>query len=246
MKLTGIWIICISLLFCLKTQAQQSGQQSTMLSEVSIPYLDTLIKIAKANNPRHKIYAKQVDIATNNVNRIKLSWLDGLGLYYIYLPPGVIAIDSIKQNNTPYATTRTKTSNVPFQFGFSLNIGSLFSKPAQINALKGQREVSRLEQDEYDLTIESNVKQLYYRYIQQVTLLRKRIQQESDTQTILTSVKSRFERGQETFDNVSKAQILYNQQGQDRINTEAEMLISKAQLEEILNKKLEAIILEVK
>ena len=244
MKLTGIWILCVLLLNFSNTQAQQAAPQS-MMTEISLPYLDTLIKIAKAYNPRHKIYAAQVGIAQNNLNRIKLSWLDGLGLYYIYLPPSVAVIDSLHRNQI-ITTTSTKIKNTPFQLGLSLNLGSLFQKLAQINALRGQREVSRLEQQEYELAIESNVKQAYYRYIQQSTLLRKRIQQESDTQTILTSVKSKFERGQETFDNVSKAQILYNQQGQDRINTEAEMLTAKAQLEELLNKKLEEIILEVK
>ena len=241
MKLIGIWILSILFFNFSTVQAQQS-----MMDEVSVKYLDTLIKIAKANNPRHKIYEAQVGIAQNNLNRTKLSWLEGVGLYYIYLPPSVAVIDTLHQVGTsPYATT-TRSKNNPFQFGFSLNLGSLFQKPAQINALKGQREVSRLEQQEYDLTIESDVKQAYYSYIQQVVLLRKRTQQEADAQIMLTSVKSRFERGQETFDNYTKAQLLYNQQGQDRITTESQMLTAKAQLEELLNKKLEEIILEVK
>lgn len=240
MKLTGIWIFFTLLLCFSKANAQQS-----MMDAISVPYLDTLIKIAKANNPRYKIFATQVGIAQNNLNRIRLSWLDGLGVYYIYLPPTVTAGSTIP-GGPVIPPTSTKSTNSPFQFGFSLNFGSLFQKPAQINALKGQKEVSRLEQQEYDLTIESNVKQAYYRYIQQLTLLKKRTQQELDTQTILTSVRSRFERGQETFENYSKAQILYNQQGQDRITTEGEMLTAKAQLEELLSKKLEEIILEVK
>ncbi|MBE7171081.1 MAG: TolC family protein [Williamsia sp.] len=241
MKLIGTGLLCILLITGFSTaKAQQS-----MLDEVSVKYLDTLIKIAKANNPRHKIYAAQVGIAQNNLNRVRLSWLEGIGLYYIYIPRSVAVIDSIR-GGTPYATTSTKVNSNPFQFGFSINLGSLFQKPAQISALKGQREVSKLEQQEYELTIESNVKQAYYKYIQQVVLLRKRTQQEADGQIMLTSVKSRFERGQETFDNYTKAQLLYNQQGQDRINTESEMLTAKAQLEELLNKKLEEIILEVK
>ena len=240
MKLTGIWILCVFIFNVTPVQAQQS-----MMDEVSVKYLDTLIKIAKANNPRHKIYEAQVGIAQNNLNRIKLSWLEGVGLYYIYLPPSVAVIDSL-HNNQVVTTTSTRAKNTPFQFGFSVNLGSLFQKPAQINALKGQREVSRLEQQEYELTIESNVKQAYYTYIQHVVLLRKRTQQESDAQIMLTSVKSRFERGQETFDNYTKAQLLYNQQGQDRITTESQLLTAKAQLEELLNKKLEEIILEVK
>ncbi len=99
--------------------------------------------------------------------------------------------------------------------------------------------MSILEKQEYALTIEADVKERYYKYIQQIILLKQRTQLSLDAQTMLTSVSSKFEKGQETYDNLSKAQFFYNQQRQDRVNTEAEMLIAKARLEELLNKKLE-------
>ncbi len=204
--------------------------QETMMNEISMQYLEKLIQTAKENYPRNKIYAKQVEIAENNLKKIKLSWFDGLGVYYIYLPPSA-AGGAIPPTS--------KNTSSPFQFGFSLNFGSLFQKPALINAQKGERDVSILEQQEYALTIEADVKERYYKYIQQIILLKQRTQLSLEAQTMLNSLRSKFERGLETFDNLSKAQIFYNQQNQDKINTETEMLIAKAHLEELLNKKLE-------
>lgn len=203
-----------------------------MMDEVSTAYLDTLIKIAKDSFPQYKIYQKQAKIAQNNLNKVKLSWFDGLGVYYLYLPP----------TSTPGTVNPTNNFN-GFQLGFSLNVGSLLQKPAMINAARGQRDVARLEKDVYDLNIEAIVKERYYKYIQQVALLRQLAQVAVDAQTMLNSARSKFEKGQETFDNLSKAMVFYNQQNQERINIETDLLITKAQLEEILNQKLENIVL---
>lgn len=228
MKPIGIGILLILLFSFSKVMAQRS-----MMTEISAPYLDKLIQTAKDNYPRHKIYTKQIGIAESNLNTVKLSWFDGLGIYYLYLPP-----------NAAGGTVNPTTNRSGFQLGFSLNVGALLEKPSQINAAKGDRDVARLEKQEYELTIEADVKERYYKYIQQLTLLKQRTQLALDAQTMLTSARSKFERGQETFQNFNQALVFYNQQNQDLINTEAEVLITKAQLEELLNKKLEEVKLE--
>jgi len=220
----------IVLFILLFTFFSKVNAQETMMNEISVPYLEKLIQTAKQNYPRHKIYTRQIGIAENNLNKIKLSWFDGLGIYYIYLPPS-------SAGGTIPPTSKNTSS--PFQFGFSLNFGSLFQKPALINASKGERDVAILEKQEYELSIEADVKERYYKYIQQIILLKQRTQLSLEAQTMSNSLRSKFERGLETFDNLSKAQIFYNQQNQDKINTETEMLIAKAHLEELLNKKLE-------
>lgn len=225
-----IWILFIFLLSFTKVRSQRS-----MMDEISVPYLDTLIQIAKDNYPRVKIHTKQIDIAKKNLNKIRLSWFDGLGIYYLYLPPNIAGGS---------ATVNPTTNRSGFQLGFSFNIGSLLEKPAQIKAAKGDRDVAKLEKEEYNLTLEADVKERYYNYILQLTLLKQRTQLALDAQTLLTSVRNKFERGQETFESFNRTQVFYNQQNQDKINTEAEMLITKAHLEELLDKKLEDIKLE--
>jgi outer membrane protein TolC len=231
MRQIRIWI-----LFVLLISFSNVKSQGSLLDEVSAPYLDTLIKIAKDNYPRNKIFTKKIGIAKSNLNKIRLSWFDGLGVYYLYLPP----------NNVGSSTVNPTNSRNGFQLGFSFNIGSLLEKPAQINAAKGDMAVARLEKEEYLLTIEADTKERYYKYILQVTLLKQRTQLTLDAQTMLTAVRSKFEKGQETFEIFNKAVIFYNQQNQDKITTESDMLIAKAHLEELLNKKLEDIKLEAK
>ncbi|MDQ6901614.1 MAG: TolC family protein [Bacteroidota bacterium] len=225
--LTGI-LYSVIIASCLNVSAQK-----TMMDEVSIPYLEKLIEVAKLNYPRHKIFAKQIGIAQSNLSKIQLSWFDGLGVYYLYLPP-----------NSVGNTVNPTTNRSGFQLGFSLNFGSLLEKPAQIKAAKGDKQVAVLEKDEYDLTIAEQVKERYFKYTQQVTLLKLRAQLLLDAQTLVTSSRNKFEQGQESFENYNKIQTSYNQQNQDKITSEAEMLIAKAQLEELLNKKLEDIKLD--
>lgn len=225
MGITVIFLCCF-----LKGSAQGS-----MMDEVSEPYLAKLIKTAKENYPRQKIHLKQMKIAQNNLNKISLSWLDGVGIYYLYLPATAAGgtINPI-----------TSKTGGGFQFGFSFNIGSLLEKPAQINAARGERDVATLEKQEYELNIEADVKERYYKYIQQHILLKQRTQLVLDAQTMLNSVRSKFERGQETFGNFTNALVFYNEQNQGKINTETEMLVTKSHLEEILTKKLEDIQLD--
>lgn len=220
----------IILTFCCLLLGSVTVAQRSMMEEVSGPYLEKLIALAKANYPRLKIHTKQVSIAEKNANKLKLSWFDGLGIYYLYLPPTAAA-----------GTINPVTSGGGFQLGFSFNVGSLLQKPAQINSAKLQVDVSKLEKQEYELNIAANVKERYYKYIQQLILLKQRSQLSQDAETMLTSARSKFERGQETFEVYSKALVFLNEQVQGKINTETELLIAKAQLEELLNVKLEEI-----
>ena len=223
----------------LETQAQQS-----MLEEISTPYLDTLIKIAKKNYPGQTIHTHNITIAQYNLTKAKLSWFEGLSLFYLYLPSakGDTLSSVIPTTGSPVNTIYQARAGGT-QLGISVNIGSLFQKPSGVRVARKQQEVAVLEKKEYELTLEADVKERYYRYIQQVTLLKRRASIVLDAETALTSVRSKFERGQETFDSYNKALVFLNQQVVDKINTENEMLTAKAHLEEMLDQKLETIIL---
>jgi len=227
MKFKGTPFLFVLLFSCSVSMAQRS-----MMDEVSVPYLDTLIMIAKNSYPGHKIFTKQIGISEHNLNRVKLSWFDGLGVYYLYVPPA---------NSQTGTGINPVTSRNGLQLGFQLNIGSLLYKPAQINAAKGDRDVAILDKEVDALKIEADVKERYYKYIQQVAIMKQLSQMLLDAQTMLTSVRSKFERGQEPFESYSRALVYYNEQNQAKINIEAELLIAKARLEELLNQKLENI-----
>lgn len=200
--------------------------QETMLTEVSYTYLDTLIKIAKQNYPKIKVFDKKVTIAEKNVGRTRVSWLDAINVSYLYNP-----------NNTFNIATPTFFSG--FQTGITLNVGLLLQKPYLIKIAKNELDISRYEREEYNLNIEALVKERYFLYIQHQTILKARMQNAQDAESILKAARYRFEKGEETLQNFNIALMALSTQNQGKIEAEAQLLIAKAYLEEIIGKKLE-------
>lgn len=200
--------------------------QETMLTEVSYTYLDTLIKIAKQNYPKIKVFDKKVTIAEKNVGRTRVSWLDAINVAYLYNP-----------NNTFNVARPTFFSG--FQTGISLNVGLLLQKPYLIKIAKNDLDISRYEREEYNLNIEALVKERYFLYKQNQTILKARMQNAQDAESILKAARYRFEKGEETLQNFNIALMALSTQNQGKIEAEAQLLIAKAYLEEIIGKKLE-------
>lgn len=217
-------LLFIFLLLFSKVYAQKS-----LLDDVSVPYLDTLIKIAKENYPRIKALDQEITVAQNTVNRAKISYLDLLGIYYFYTPQRT---NSNIEN--PYFLNG-------FQVGFSFNIGTFLQKPYTVKISKNQLSIAKFQKDEYGLNLEANVKNRYYNYIQRVSIVKLRSQAVLDAQSSLSFIRNRFERGQETLDNYNRTLADLNTQNREKIIAESEMLSAKAFLEELLNKKLEEI-----
>jgi outer membrane protein TolC len=77
--------------------------------------------------------------------------------------------------------------------------------------------------------------------MQQVTILRLRIQALQDAEVILQSVRNKYEKGEETFEHYTTALTAHSNQSQQKLGAETEMLIAKANLEELIVSKLEDI-----
>ena len=219
-----IFCFIFSFLFCfVNVNAQES-----MMSEVSNSFLDTLIKIAKDNYPKMKAFDKRISIAENNVKKTKISWFETLNTSYLYNPGS-----SFNLINPSFFNG--------FQFGVSINVGSILEKPFQIRNAKKELEITKYEKQEYDLNLEALVKERYFIYIQQQTILKSRMQSAQDQENILKSVRYKFERGEETLQNYNMVLIGFSTQNQQKIVAEAEFLIAQAHLEEIIGKKLKDI-----
>lgn len=202
--------------------------QETMITEVSYVYLETLIKTAKENYPKVKIFDKRITVAENNVGRTRVSWFDAINLSYLYNP-----------GNTFNVANPSFFSG--FQTGIILNIGVVLQKPYQIKMARNELDIRRYEKDEYNLNIEALVKERYFLYVQQQTLLKARMQSAQDAENILKVVRYRFEKGEETLQVYNDALIFFSNQNQSKIEAEAQLLIAKAYLEEIIGIKLENI-----
>jgi outer membrane protein TolC len=221
MKRSTILILSICLAFGMKTKAQ-----SSIMTEISYPFLDKLVQLAKENYPRIRTYEKQINIAEINVKKAKNSWFDVLSFAYM------------RNKNVGATHANTYLLN-GYQYGLNINVGSLLEKPLQLKTAKQELEIAYHEKDEYNLNIEANVKERYFTYIQELTTLKIRMKAVQDAESILKLISSKFEKGEESFDNYNKALAANSNLTEEKIKAESSMLIAKAHLEELVGKKLE-------
>ena len=210
--------------------------QTTMLPDISPAYLDKLISIAQQNYPAVKANQAKVEEAQANVSKANISYLDVLSVSYIYQPQGFLGINTVGNANGSSGSYGTFNG---VQAAVTFNIGSFFEKPAEVKAARRELAIASDAQAEYLLTLTNNIKKRYYTYVQQIANLKLLTQTTNDAQEILSSEKHRFEKGEVTFEEFNRAQLNLTTSYQQKILAESNLLIAKADLEELLGEKLE-------
>lgn len=205
-----------------------ANAQETMIPDVSPAYLERLVKASRANYAKFKWTSAKVNTAEIGVNRAKLSWFDFLQVSYYYTP----SVQNEVTNNTGYNSNG-------YQLGFFMNIGNILQKPAVVRQAKSDVLVARFDKEVVDMNIEAQVKQRYYTYVSRMNILKLRSSVQADAADLLKSLKFKFEKGQITFESYNQARISYSGITQEKITSEAEMLIAKSSLEELLGTSIE-------
>jgi outer membrane protein TolC len=207
--------------------------QESILGEISIPYVEKLIATAKANYPRVKGFDSQINIAKSDLSGVKASWLEPFSFQYV------------ARSNEPAANTvidlQTADLLTGYQFGVSINPGSLFAKPSQIKRAKEQVKLAEINHSEYMLQIESQVKTRYYTFLQLQRSLSLINNAYKDAQSNYNTIKYKYERAEATFLEFNSASSALNSALQAKLQLEANYLSAKAALEELTVKKLEEI-----
>lgn len=216
--------LCFIVLALGKVQAQ-----NTMLTEVSYPYLEKLIQLAKENYPKMKSFEKEIALKETNVKKAKASYLDVFNFAYM---------KSVNPAQTPHTQTYLLNG---YQYGINLNFGSILQKPTNVKAAKQELEISYLERKEYNLLLENTVKERYYTYVKELTSLKLSMKAAQDSENMLKLITNKFEKGEERFESYNEALKTYSNLVQDRISAESTMLIAKANLEQIIGLKLEEV-----
>jgi outer membrane protein TolC len=204
--------------------------QESMVPDISYSYLDTLIDVAKAHYPQMKIMVEQVAISKTDIHKTEVGWLDALNISYFYRPADNTVVNPVD----PYIFNG-------YQLGVNVNIGSLFQNPFAVKEARDKYKVAKLEEEQYNLTIEAEVKKRYFTYIAQKDLVKLRSKAQADAADMVKQLKYKFERGEANFDDYNKALMAETEQDQFEITAESEMLIAKSALEEMLGEKLENI-----
>ena len=218
-------ILCLGLaLYSSNLQAQES-----MMSEISYVLLEKLIATAKENYPRMNSFKSRQAIAKSNITSQKSAWLDGLSFSYIYQP-----------NNTLTNIANPSFFN-GYQVAISFSVNSLFQKSGAVREAKETLKLVQYEEDEYNLTIEAEVKRRYFSYVQTLSALRLQTKIAGDMLNISKDFKTRYEKSEILFSDYTQSQTAYSGALQAKIVAEANFLNSKASLEELLTKKIEEV-----
>ncbi len=211
--------------------AKNISAQESMIPEVNYAYLERLITAAKENYPKIKNLEQKIGGAKAGVSAASVAWLDPFSFNYYYRPDG-------NQGGDP--NNINTLLNGP-QFGVSLNLGSVLTKPFNVKKAKTDLNIAREESKEYALSIEAEVKARYYTYIQQLTSLKVISKNALDLTSLNTQIKTKFERGEESLLAYNQAIAQLGSVYIQKVQTEGSVLIAKSSLEELLGKKLEEI-----
>lgn len=223
-----IKLAAVLVLFTL-AHAGRAKAQETMLNSFSYLFLEKLVATAKESYPRAKAFNEKVSIAKNNVATQKISWLDPLSFTY-YRRSG--------DNTVSLIDPALLTGH---QFGVSINPGSFLNKPFAVKTAKEQLKIAMLDEQEYALQLESEVKRRYFSYLQNQNSLRLQSKMALDAEGSFKEIQSRYEKGEISFRDYNEASLTLNSTLQAKINAEAALLSSKIALEELTVKKLEEI-----
>ena len=218
----SILFVCFLLLNTNSLNAQES-----MIPELSYPFLEKLIYSAKQNYPLMAANLRKVNFANYNLKKAKLSWFDFFTLSAFYSP------------NTSVTLTNATLTGV--QIGLFINFSNIIQKPTLIKQTKEEVAIAQLTADQYAITLETDVKNRYFKYMQTLTVLRVQNQNAIDIEALFKQIKFKYERGEETLENYTKLMIQNADQKQKIIDAESAVLIAKTTLEELVGKKLEEI-----
>ncbi|SKA17086.1 TolC family protein [Sediminibacterium ginsengisoli] len=203
-------------------------QQESVMNEISYPFLNKLIDTARKYYPKVQSYTHRLNIADINIRKAKLSWFDLFNFTFLYSP-----------NNS---TTLVNPSFLNgYQVGLYFNVASLFTKSKNVKQAQEEKAIAKLEQEQYLLNLDLEVKTRYFRYITEQTKLKMMTAATVDAENSVKNLRIKFERSEDTFENYSRALLVYADRRQSTIEAEGAVLIARSALEELICKKLEAI-----
>lgn len=211
--------------------------QESMMPDVSPQYLDLLIAKAKENYPRFKWTEAKVNVAKAALIRAKMGYLDFFTFTYIYNPVNTVTI----YDNNSNTSNNYNNNNIlrGYQLGVYVNVGSALQRPIIVRQAREEYNVAKYDKSAVDMNLEAEVKLRYYTYLQQQNILKLKTKTVLDGDDILKNIKYKFEKSQVTFDSYNQILISTSVYTQEKIIAEAQVLIAKSSLEEIIGTNLE-------
>jgi len=225
--------LLLVLMICAFSKPNSVLAQESILTEVSYLYMEKLVAAAKANYPRVNILSNQVNIAKSDLSGTKLSWFEPFSFQYV----------ARSNQGTANTIVDVQTADLltGYQFGISINPGSLLTKPSQIKKAKEQVKIAQFTENEYYLQLEAQVKTRYITLLQYQKSLAPVNDMLVSAQGNFESAKLKYQKAEITFADYNAASNALNDALQAKLQMEANYLNAKISLEELTVKKLEEI-----
>ena len=215
------------------TKVNVANAQESILSDVSYLYMEKLVATAKANYPRIKTLTSQINVAKSDLAGTKSSWLDPFSFQYV--------ARSNQPTTNSVVDLQTADLLTGYQFGVSINPGSLFAKPSQIKKAREQVKIAEASQAEYFLQLETMVKNRYIVYLQYQKSLVPANNAYNDALSNYNAIKIKYQKAEATFLEYNSASSTLNAATQSKLQSESNYLNAKISLEELTVKRLEEI-----
>lgn len=204
--------------------------QTSIMAKIDEKELNKYIDLALKNYPRKKVFEANEVKAKNLLATSAFSTLDIFNVSYFYRPNQQVAVNA--QN--PFTVNG-------FQYGVTINLGSLFSKPSNIKAAKADYSAAKAQNEEYAIVLKSEVKSKYYEYIQRKANLVLRNQSTQDLKLLYTDSKLKYERNQVDIDAYTKAKNALDQATELFLASEVDFLKAKNALEDLIGAKIDEV-----
>lgn len=205
----------------------KSNAQESILKDINYSDLQKYIDLAKANFPTMKIAEAKKELVKTGIPLAQASYLDIFNASYFYRPEKKAVLDPVN----PYNFNG-------FQFGVSVNLGSVLAKPYQVKRAKADYKIAVLEVQQNDKLVEMEVKRRYYDYIQQISQLKIATKSAQDNKGVSESLRNKFEKGEITLDAYNQSRLSQSTSDTEKVEAEINYLKAKDLLEEIIGMKL--------
>ena len=204
--------------------------QTDIVSQINTPLLQKYIDLAKQYYPKRQMYMSSELSAKAKIGVANAGYLESVNLSYFYRPDNATIINAAN----PYSING-------FQLGVYLNLGMLFRTPSLVKQAKQEYHAASAQTKEYDILLESEVKQKYYEYLRWLDDLKIRSEAYIDNKAASDGLKFKFEKGEVSLDVYSKAKSLTTTSASEKLNAELNLLRAKESLEALIGQPLEEV-----
>ncbi len=227
MKTATLFIFMLALFSCY-AQEVNYDQVIPTDSAVGLTFEEKLVRLAWKNYPQNKIWEHRTIQAEEQVLQSKLGWLKPVSIQLYYGEPHI---------NPDFNSTFFPRYNL----GVNVNIGEILTTPSRIREKEEEVNIATANLHTQKHFIRAEVIRRHQKYLMQLELLKVHIQIQEQTNNAFLDITRKFKEGRANLNEYTNTALVYNQSTERKLESEGELRIAKAQLEELIGVPLESV-----